>query len=257
MRALAGNKEINSRLGIRVWAGVDYALVFMPAEFVRMKEDGTPYEDDDGAPIMTDTMEYLFQVGAFQAPENDLKVVSRNEACSMLLSLRDKIAESFDLLVLESTRIAHDTLRHYGEESYRLMVRELGVTLLEHEFVQPGMMRPMKHNRQSDDSLPWFSDDDMAAFMKAKAEEEGRERDRCPVLVKKHETDLGCPCGRVLETITVVMRTGHVLLKNKNGYVPSREEAWTEFDRTGQKVGEFHDRAYYGDTARTKVAVPA
>lgn len=232
-----GMRELLARtkklLGIRAWAGVKHAIMFMPAFF----------DDETGTERIT--AEYLSMIGAFQGPEYQLKRVTRDEACAMLLECREEVARQFDHAVLEATKEAGDALLAAGakwgyqsqlaEEAYQAKVRELGERLLSMEHLKPGAMRPIKKTRKAEFVMPWFTDEDQKRMMQQKLKAEGKDRDHCDYLVKKHEGDLGHKCGKLLETLVEDAATEEVLLKNRNGYTPSREEVY-EAARSAGKI---------------------
>ena len=75
MQMLLGNPEINRVLGIRVWAGMKHGLVFLPEKFVRLREDGTPFTNEIGQKVETDTLEHLRTVGALQARDHQVQLI--------------------------------------------------------------------------------------------------------------------------------------------------------------------------------------
>lgn len=234
-----GMKELIGRakkmIALRAYAGVRDALMFLPAFYV----------DETGEERLT--ADYLSAIGAFQTPEYQLRRVTRQEAAALILEQREEVARQFDTALLDATKQASEAYLAAGEEhgyespeaerAYRAVVRDLGEKLLNMEHLKPGAMRPIKKTRRAEVDMPWFSDEDQKRMMMQKLKDEGKDRDHCDYLVKKHEGDLGHKCGKLLETAVEIVETEEILLKNRNGYTPSREEVYDAAEKAGRKPG--------------------
>lgn len=228
--------KVNGKIAFRAWPGLEDALVVMSPLY------RTGELEEDGVPVEERTLDYvqLFP-DAFGGAKP--RLVSQQEGLYLMLRQRERMAAAFDELLLELSSEAYrafqaaEALHGAGSDAartdYRAVVRELGRRLLDFEFLAPGALKPLRKNKLAEQELPWPSEEQRKLLLS----EDQRDHSRCP-----RQDEHGHECGKRVEVTTVHRQTGGVVLKNRNGYVPSRRETFEAIEKAKIPAGAYHER---------------
>lgn len=206
-------KALGTKLGVRAWPTPDGIRVVMPATFI----------EDNGTQELPDEQDTLFHLAASNLwQDRSPRVVQKDEVLSLILDARRRIGEGFDRLVFALGKHRSDTETPDLEQSER--------DLLDYSFLRNSAMRPVK-NKRAEIDLPWFTKEQMRAFMKRLAAERRGEEyvevapHECPVLVDDPETGGKKPCRK---TLTVLLQDPDkgIFVANSQGKHYGRDEAF-------------------------------
>lgn len=220
-------KIFGHKIGARAWPTTTGVRVVMPASFLPRNKKGEIEAVGDSMPVEQETMFHLKAHKLWQ--DRSPRVVSKEEAATLILDARREIGEDFDRLVHDLSKDAPDA------ESPDLDRSEQ--ELLSYPFLKNNAMKPIR-NKAALRDMPWFSKDQMTAFKRLLARERKGIKDGDDE-VKPHECPMPVPddaggtkpCRRTLHN-SLECEQGTIAHNSQGKHYP-REEAFELADQAG------------------------